>query len=222
MTQITENQLLTNASPPEVLSAIAAAVSVSFGIAQSANVDAPNYRVVGRTGMDLRSNSQEVTGQVTQDNRGVMVTVTSRPANSMTVTDYGRGKDEERRLMALIVAALSQLPADPQVSMAVAAPAPQANSYAPIADPRGGGGTNVAPRSFVPQQGGTILTYGILGFFCCGIFAPIAWINGNSALAAYGNSDPGDKGTVQAGRIMGIIGTVLWGLWLVGTLISAF
>ena len=219
VTQITENQLLTNASPPEVLSAIARSF-VSFGIAQP-QTDAPNYRVVGRTGMDLRSNSQEVTGQVTQDNRGVMVTVTSRPANSMTVTDYGRGKDETRRLLALIITALGGLSADPNVSMVVAPVAPQANPYAPIADPRGGGGYSPAPRPFVQQQGGTVLTYGILGFFCCGIFAPVAWVTGNSALAAYGADDPGDRGTVQAGRILGIIGTVLWGLYISAVLISA-
>ena len=223
VTQITENQLLTNASPPEVLRAIQRSF-VAFGINQP-NVDAPNYRVVGRTGLDLRSNSQEVTGQVTQDGRGVMVTVNSRPANAMTVSDYGRGKDETRRLLALIATELNPLPADPLVSMATAPAAPQTNPYAPIADPRGnpygGGGYSPAQRPFVQQQGGTVLTYGILGFFCCGIFSIVAWVNGNNALAAYGDNDPGDRGTVQAGRIMGIIGTVLWGLYLSAIVVSS-
>ena len=223
VTQITENQLLTNASPPEVLRAIQRSF-VAFGIAQP-NLDAPNYRVLGRTGLDMRSNSQDVTGQVTQDGRGVMVTINSRPANSMTVSDYGRGKDETRRLLALIVNELNQLPADPLVSMATAPAAPQANPYAPIADPRGnayGGGYSPAQRPFVQRQGGTILTYGVLGFFCCGIFSIVAWVNGNNALAAYGDNDPGDRGTVQAGRIMGIIGTVLWGLYLSAIVVNSF
>ncbi len=223
VTQITENQLLTNASPPEVLRAIGRSF-VAFGIGQP-QIDAPNYRVVGRTGLDLRSNSQEVTGQVTQDGRGVMVTVNSRPANSMTVSDYGRGKDETRRLLALIISELNRLPADPSVSMAVAPVAPQSHPYAPIADPRGnpygGGGYSPAQRPFVQQQGGTILTYALLGFFCCGICAPIAWVQGNNALAAYGDQDPGDRGTVQAGRIIGIVGTILWGLYLSAVFISA-
>ncbi len=217
--QITENQLLTNASPPEVLRAIQQSF-VSFGIDNPA-MDAPNYRVVGRAGLDLRSNSQEVIGQVTQDGRGVMVTLTSRPANAMTVTDYGRGKDEVRRLLALIIAALSQLPPDPNVNMGFTPPAPQGNPYAPIADPRGGGSYNPAQRPFVQQQGGTVLTYGVLGFLCCGIFAPVAWVTGNNALAAYGSDDPGDRGTVQAGRILGIVGTVVWGLYISALILSS-
>ena len=219
VTQISENQLLTNASPVRVLNAIQRSF-ISFGIAQP-QVDSPNYRVLGTTGLNLRSNSQSVTGQVTQDNRGVMVTVDSRPANSMTVSDYGCGKDETRRLIGIITTELRSLPADPSVGMAPAPVTPQNNPYAPpIPYPQGGGGYSPAMQPFVQKQGGTVLTYGILGFFCCGIFAPVAWISGNNALAAYGNSDPGDRGTVQAGRIMGIIGTVLWGLWLSATFLS--
>ena len=212
VTQISENQLLTNATPVRVMNSIQRSF-VAFGIAQP-QVDAPNYRVMGTTGLDLRSNSQSVTAQVTQDERGVMVTVDSRPANSMTISDYGRGKDETRRLTGIIATELRALPADPAVGMAPAPVYPQNSPYAPpVASPYGGGYAP-AMQPFVPKQGGTVLTYGILGFFCCPIFAPVAWINGNSALATYGNSDPGDKGTVQAGRILGIVGTILWGLYL--------
>ena len=219
VTQITENQLLTNAAPAEVLHAIKTSF-VAFGIAQP-QVDAPNYRVLGSTGMDLRSVAQNLSGQVTQDGRGIMVTVDSRPSNSLTVTDYGRGKDETRRLMELITAALRDLPADPAVSMAVAPVYPPQSPYVPpIANPHGGGGYSPPSRPFAQKQGGTVLTYGVLGFFCCGIFAPVAWVTGNNALAAYGDDDPGDRGTVQAGRIMGIVGTILWGLWLISVLVS--
>ncbi len=219
VTQISENQLLTNAAPAEVLHAVQRSFT-SFGIAQP-QVDAPNYRVLGKTGLDLRSNSQNVTGQITQDNRGVMVTVDSRPANSMTISDYGRGKDETRRLIGLITTELRNLPADPSVGMAPAPVTPRSNPYVPpIPNPPGGGGYQPAMQPFVHKRGGTVLTYGILGFFCCGILAPVAWITGNNALAAYGDSDPGDRGTVQAGRIMGIVGTILWGLWLSATFLS--
>ncbi len=219
VTQISENQLLTNAAPTRVLLAVQRSFGL-FGILQP-EVDAPNYRVLGKTGLDLRSNSQSVSGQVTQDNRGVMVTVDSRPSNSMTVSDYGRGKDETRRLIGILTTELRNLPADPSVGMAPAPVYPQNNPYAPpIPHPQGGGGYSPAMQPFIAKRGGTVLTYGILGFFCCGIFAPVAWITGNNALAAYGDSDPGDRGTVQAGRIMGIIGTVLWGLWLSATFLS--
>ena len=218
--QISDNQLLTNAAPPEVLGAVQRSF-VAFGIAQP-QVDAPNYRVTGRTGMDLRSNSQTVIGQVTQDGRGVMVTITSSATNSLTVSDYGRGKDETRRLIGLVQSALRALPGDPSVGMAPANPYPSApNPYAPpIPAPYGGGGYSPALQPMVRREGGTVLTYAILGMFCCPIFAPVAWVTGNTVLARYGDQDPGDRGTAQAGRIIGIVGTVLWALWLSATFLS--
>jgi hypothetical protein len=60
-------------------------------------------------------------------------------------------------------------------------------------------------------QGTTILVLGILSIVICGILGPIAWVMGNNAVAeidrnpaAYSN-----RSTVNAGRICGIIGTVL-------------
>lgn len=56
-----------------------------------------------------------------------------------------------------------------------------------------------------------ILVLGILSLICCGLLGPVAWIMGNNALrdidAGLGN--PNDRGLVVAGRILGIIGTVL-------------
>jgi Domain of unknown function (DUF4190) len=67
-------------------------------------------------------------------------------------------------------------------------------------------------------QGTTILVLGIIGLFCT-LLGPVAWIMGNNALAeidrnpaAYNN-----RGSVNTGRILGIIGTVLL---VVGLLIS--
>lgn len=60
-------------------------------------------------------------------------------------------------------------------------------------------------------QGTTILILGILSIVCCGLLGPVAWIMGNNAIkeidrnpAAYSN-----RGSVQAGRIIGIVATVL-------------
>jgi hypothetical protein len=60
-------------------------------------------------------------------------------------------------------------------------------------------------------QGTTILVLGILSILCCGLLGPVAWIMGNKALAeidaqpyAYSN-----RGNVQAGRIIGIVSSVL-------------
>ena len=54
-----------------------------------------------------------------------------------------------------------------------------------------------------------ILVLGILSIFCFGIIlGPIAWILGNNALKS-GYVDPSQAGQISAGRICGIIGTVL-------------
>ncbi|HZM30920.1 MAG TPA: DUF4190 domain-containing protein [Acidimicrobiales bacterium] len=65
-------------------------------------------------------------------------------------------------------------------------------------------------------QGTIILVLGILSLVACGLLGPVAWVMGNNALAeidanpaAYSN-----RGTVQAGRICGIVGTALLALGL--------
>ena len=72
----------------------------------------------------------------------------------------------------------------------------------------------------VPQphpQGTTVLVLGILSLVICGFLGPVAWIMGNNALveidrnpSAYSN-----RSTVNAGRICGIVATVLLVLGIV-------
>jgi hypothetical protein len=81
-----------------------------------------------------------------------------------------------------------------------------------------------SPYGGVPQahpQGTIILVLGILGLLICGILAPVAWVMGNNAIAeidrnptAYSN-----RGTVQAGRICGIVGTVIWIIGIIITIV---
>ncbi|GIV06064.1 MAG: hypothetical protein KatS3mg016_1639 [Fimbriimonadales bacterium] len=56
-----------------------------------------------------------------------------------------------------------------------------------------------------------ILVLGILSIVCLPILGPVAWIMGNNALKELdqGFGDPNARGLVVAGRILGIIGTVL-------------
>lgn len=56
-----------------------------------------------------------------------------------------------------------------------------------------------------------ILILGILSIVCLPILGPVAWIMGNNALKELdqGFGDPNARGLVVAGRILGIIGTVL-------------
>jgi hypothetical protein len=77
-----------------------------------------------------------------------------------------------------------------------------------------------AGPAYYPEQvsGTTILTLGIVAFFCAGIIlGPIAWIMGNNALKAIdeGRADPMQRSTVAAGRICGIIATILAAVMIV-------
>jgi uncharacterized membrane protein YjgN (DUF898 family) len=76
------------------------------------------------------------------------------------------------------------------------------------------------------SQATTILVLGILGIVICGVLGPFAWSMGNKELAAIdaGRRPPENRGTANAGRILGIIGTVLLGLGvliLIGVLVLA-
>lgn len=80
------------------------------------------------------------------------------------------------------------------------------------------------PPQAPPVNAALILVFGILGIVLAvtcsigGIFGVIAWVMGNSALQTLENvGDPlSQRGTVQAGRICGIVGTGLMALVIVG------
>jgi hypothetical protein len=59
----------------------------------------------------------------------------------------------------------------------------------------------------------TILVLGILSLVVCGLLGPFAWVKGNNALAEIDRNPAAytNRGTVQAGRICGIVGTCLLG-----------
>jgi len=68
-------------------------------------------------------------------------------------------------------------------------------------------------RTFVmqPHRGTTILVLGILGLVLCPICGIIAWIMGNGDIAKMqsGQMDPEGLGQTKAGKICGIIATIL-------------
>lgn len=87
----------------------------------------------------------------------------------------------------------------------------------PYASPQGtypqGGPQGFHPPVYrQPHRGGTILTLGILGIFCCAIMGICAWVMGNEDIKQMnmGRMDPSGRGITQAGRILGIISVVLW------------
>ncbi len=64
------------------------------------------------------------------------------------------------------------------------------------------------------SQATTVLVLGILGLVLCQVLGPFAWSMGNKELAAIdaGRRPPENRGTAQAGKVLGIIATVLLGV----------
>ena len=62
-----------------------------------------------------------------------------------------------------------------------------------------------------PHRGTLILVLGILGLIVCGPLGIAAWVMGSGDLKQMdaGTMDPGGRGNTQAGKICGIIGTIL-------------
>ena len=62
-----------------------------------------------------------------------------------------------------------------------------------------------------PHRGTMILVFGILGLVVCFPFGIVAWVMGNADLKAMdaGTMDPEGRGTTQAGKIIGMIATIL-------------
>ena len=68
-----------------------------------------------------------------------------------------------------------------------------------------------------PHRASTVLVLGILSLVVCAPLGIIAWIMGNADLREMnaGYMDPTGRDSTSAGRICGIIGTVLFALTLV-------
>lgn len=63
-----------------------------------------------------------------------------------------------------------------------------------------------------PHRGAVILVLGILGLVACFPLGMVAWIMANRDLRAMqaGQMDPSGEGLTRAGKVLGIIVTVLW------------
>lgn len=81
------------------------------------------------------------------------------------------------------------------------------------------GGQPPHPGGFGPQPGQssskatTSLILGILGIFCCALLSPVAIYFASEANKEFAyNPMLTGQGNAKAGKILGIIGCVLWGL----------
>lgn len=77
--------------------------------------------------------------------------------------------------------------------------------------PVGYGAASMPGTAVAPHRGGAILALGILGICVCFICGIIAWAmaNGDLREMAAGQMDRSGEETVKAGKICGIIGTIL-------------
>jgi hypothetical protein len=187
-----QNKLATSMEPLQALECIRNCF-VHLG-ADNNQVDTDGLRVTGTHGVK----NTVLTAQVTREARGTRVLVQCTPPGSAAAV-------LERRLNVALTTALRNAPA-------ASAPPPQA---AP-GEPQGCGSASAARlESPMPtKQGSTILVLALLGIFCCGPLAVVAWVKGNNALADYGTRDPGDRNLVVTGRAIGMVATVIWCLFV--------
>lgn len=81
--------------------------------------------------------------------------------------------------------------------------------------------SQIPSGTLTPHRGTMILVFGILGFVLCFIFGIVAWVMGNNDLRAMaeGRMDPSGEGITKAGKICGMIATILQllgiGIWIV-------
>ena len=73
------------------------------------------------------------------------------------------------------------------------------------------------------HRGTLVLILGILSLICCGLLGIPAWIMGNSDLKemSVGTMDSSGQGITNAGKICGIVGTILGALQLLALLVYA-
>lgn len=98
------------------------------------------------------------------------------------------------------------------IEQAPASPSPQGEFHPPEDEYEEDRPRRRRRREYAPHRGGTILALGIISFFCFPIvLGPIAWIMGNNDLREIraGRMDPAGEGNTNAGRICGMISTII-------------
>jgi len=82
-------------------------------------------------------------------------------------------------------------------------------TYAP--PPYGAPGYGYPPTYAYQSQASTVMVLGILSLVVCGLLGPIAWSMGNTELGRIdrGEADPSARGSAVAGRICGMIASII-------------
>ena len=72
-----------------------------------------------------------------------------------------------------------------------------------------------------PHRGGLLLALGLVGLLACPVVSPFAWVMGANDLRAMDERrmDPEGRSNTQAGKILGIVGTILLALQVMALLV---
>jgi len=70
-----------------------------------------------------------------------------------------------------------------------------------------------------PEGATTVFVLGLIGLLVCQILGIVAWILGNNYLKKCRQMNVQPEGMAVAGRILGIIATVFWILWIIALVI---
>jgi hypothetical protein len=71
------------------------------------------------------------------------------------------------------------------------------------------------------SKGTTALVCGIFGLLCCGLLSIVAIVTGRQGMALADQGRANNRGTAQAGFILGWIGVGIWVLVVVGSIIGS-
>ena len=71
-----------------------------------------------------------------------------------------------------------------------------------------------------PEGGTVVFVLGLLGLLMCQVLGIVAWVLGNSYMDKCRAMNVEPEGIAVAGRILGIISTVLFGLGIILTILS--
>ena len=158
-----------------------------------------NYKFIGGDGKEYGPYSAEQMRQFLSENRLV--------ANSQVSADGGPFQP------ASTFPELGSSPAQPPMGGPTGPQAYQTMPGSPQPQYPGTAG------HLKPDRGTLILVLGILSFIACGIFTAIpAWIMGHNDLKEIdaGRMNPAGRSNTNAGRICGMIGTILTGVIILG------
>lgn len=213
-TRIAPNQILTHLS----LEAAREATWRCFAEAglQHVVIDVQQNTVTGWTAASFfGGEGQNVITTFAATPSGTIITVDSTPQWSI-VPELG----QSRRHAARLLDDLAQRVTGGSEHEPAELSAPAVPTFSPIAAPTGEFTRKPVPSTpiYAPTgpwpRGGVVMTYGLLGLFCCPFFAPFAIWFGIQALLNYRQNDLGDKPAVLVGLILGLLGLLAPSSWV--------